>query len=208
MVGLKLKDVNKDVLMLFILCYEYPMSFTNVYKLFNISKKYFWTFMEICAPMLKMGVRKATMMRKSVDRILPYVTGEGEKKELTAREENILEMFSWFFEDSFSDGEGCLHINQLEQVPFAKGYTNKDLCVATTFEGLKNNLDQIAYVDIAGTKFYKTSRFVFYMEKYCGDLDIYQINNFSVKEMLYKIDEGERRLAEKEYEERAATISQ
>lgn len=200
MVGVKLKDVNKDMLMIFMLCYEYPMSFTNLYKLFKISKKYFWTFMEICSPMLKMGVRKASMIRRSVEKMLPYFTNEGEKEELTSREENMMELFSWFLEDSFSDGEGCLHISQLENIPFAKAYSKNDLCVATTFEGIKNNIDQIAYVDIGGNKFYKTSRFIFYMEKYCGDLDIYQINNLSIKEMLYKIDEGERRLEEEERE--------
>ena len=96
MVGVKLKDVNKDMLMIFMLCYEYPMSFTNLYKLFKISKKYFWTFMEICSPMLKMGVRKASMIRRSVEKMLPYFTNEGEKEELTSREENMMELFSWF----------------------------------------------------------------------------------------------------------------
>lgn len=200
MVGVKLKDVDKDMLMIFMLCYEYPMSFTNLYKLFKISRKYFWTFMEICSPMLKMGVRKASMIRRSVEKMLPYFTNEGEKEELTSREENMMELFSWFIEDSFSDGEGCLHISQLETIPFAKAYSKNDLCVDTTFEGIKNNIDQIAYIDIGGNKFYKTSRFIFYMEKYCGDLDIYQINNLSIKEMLYKIDEGERRLEEEERE--------
>lgn len=200
MVGVKLKDVDKDMLMIFMLCYEYPMSFTNLYKLFKISRKYFWTFMEICSPMLKMGVRKASMIRKSVERMLPYLTGEGETEELTSREENILELFSWFLEDSFSDGDGCLHLSQLKDIPFAKAYSKNGLCVATTFEGINNNLDQIEFVEIGGNNFYKTSRFIFYMEKYCGDLDIYQINNLSIKEMLYKIDEGERRLEEEERE--------
>lgn len=196
MVGIRRKDVDKDMLMIFMLCYEYPMSFTNLYKLFKISKKYFWTFMEICSPMLKMGVRKATMVRKSVEKLLPYVTGEGAKEDLTSREDNILEMFSWFLEDNFSDGEGCLHISQLSCVPFARAYSKNGLCIATDFEGIKNNLDQIEYVDIGGKKFYKTSRFIYYMEKYCGDLDMYQINNLSIKDMLRKIEDGERALEE------------
>ena len=199
--GIKLREINRDMLMAFVLSYEYSMSFPNVYKLFQISKKYFWTFMEVCSPMLKMGVRKAATIKKSVDKILPYLTNEGEKQDLTAREESILELFSWYIEDSFSDGEGCLSLDQLKEFPFAKGYAENGLCVGTGYTGIKNNLDNIKYVDIGGIKFFKTSRFIYYMEKYCGDLDLYQISNLSVKEMLYRIDEGERKLEEREREE-------
>ena len=67
MIGIKYKDIDKDMLMIFTICYEYSISFTNMLKLFIISRKYFWTFMEICSPMLKMGVRKAATLKKSVD---------------------------------------------------------------------------------------------------------------------------------------------
>ena len=125
MVGLKVRDIDKDVLMIFALSYEYSMSFTNLLKLFKISKEYFWTFMEICSPMLKMGVRKAAMLRRSVDKIYPYLTGEGELEELTIREENTLDLFKWFVEDSFSDGEGCLTVDQLKAITYIKGYRVK-----------------------------------------------------------------------------------
>ena len=120
MVGIRIKDISKDLLFIFALSYEYSMSFTNLWKLFNISKQYFWTFMEICSPMIKMGVRKAVMLRKSVEKVLPYLTGEGEKEELTVKEECILDLFNWFVEDSFSDGDGCLTIEQLEAIPNAR----------------------------------------------------------------------------------------
>lgn len=197
MVGIRIKDISKDLLMIFALSYEYSMSFTNLWKLFNISKQYFWTFMEICSPMIKMGVRKAAMLRRSVEKILPYLTGEGEKEELTIKEESILDLFNWFVEDSFSDGEGCLTLQQLEAIPNAKGYINNGLCVAQNHKGLVDNLDNVSYVTIGNDKFHKTSRMMYYMEKYCGDLDFYQINNLTIKEMLRKIDEGEQKLAEK-----------
>ena len=197
MVGIRIKDISKDLLMIFALSYEYSMSFTNLWKLFNISKQYFWTFMEICSPMIKMGVRKAAMLRRSVEKILPYLTNEGEKEDLTVKEECILDLFNWFVEDSFSDGEGCLTLEQLEAIPNAKGYINNGLCVASNHKGLVDNLDSVSYVTIGNDKFHKTSRMMYYMEKYCGDLDLYQINNLTIKEMLRKIDEGERSLAER-----------
>lgn len=197
MVGIRVKDINKDLLMIFALSYEYSMSFTNLWKLFNISKQYFWTFMEICSPMIKMGVRKAAMLRRSVEKILPYLTGEGEKEELTVKENCILDLFSWFVEDSFSDGEGCLTLEQLEAIPCAKGYLDNGLCVASNHKSLVDNIDKVKYVTIGEDKFHKTSRMMYYMEKYCGDLDFYQINNLTIKDMLRKIDEGEENLAQR-----------
>lgn len=197
MVGIRIKDINKDLVMIFALSYEYSMSFTNLWKLFNISKQYFWTFMEICSPMIKMGVRKAVMLRKSVEKMLPYLTGEGEKEELTPKEECMLDLFNWFVEDSFSDGEGCLTLEQLEAIPYAKGYMDNGLCISQNHSSLVSNLDKVKYVTIGDDKFHKTSRMMYYMEKYCGDLDFYQINNLTIKDMLRKIDEGEERLAQR-----------
>ena len=200
MVGIKIKDIDKDLLMMFALSYEYSMSFTNVLKLFKISKQYFWTFMEICSPMLKMGVRKASMLRKSVNKILPYLTGEGEKLTLTVKEDCMLDLFRWFIEESFTDGEGCLTIEQLEAIPFAKGYTEKDTCVALTHKSLVDNLDRVEYIKIGENKFYKTSKMGYYMEKFCGDLDMNQISNLTIKDMLRRISDGQDELEQREKE--------
>ena len=158
--------------------------------------------MEICSPMLKMGVRKATCIRKSADKIFrKFKYPEKEGDSLTYREEKIFEAFTWFLEDSFSDGESCLHVSQLKSFPFAKGYSKYDIEIASDYKSLLYNLDRISYVDIAGQKYYKTSRFMFYLEKYSGNLEVRQLNNLSVKDMLYKISEGERVLREKERQE-------
>mgnify|MGYP003298789737 CR=1 FL=1 len=194
MVGIKIKDIDRDLLMIFALSYEYSMSFTNLLKLFKISKQYFWTFMEICSPMIKMGVRKASMLRRSVNKILPYLTGEGEKESLTAKEDCMLDLFKWFVEESFTDGEGCLTVEQLEALPFTKGYTKQDVCIAPTHKSLVNNLDRVEYVKIGEDRFYKTSKMGYYMEKFCGDLDMNQINNLTIREMLRKVNEGQEAL--------------
>ena len=187
MVGLKIQDIDKDTLMVFALSYEYSLSFTNLLKLFKISKQYFWTFMEICSPMLKMGVRKASMLRKSVEKIYPYLTGEGDQQDLTVREEQIMEKFMWFVEESFTDGEGCLSIDQLSAIPFVRGFSKDDMCITHDYDSLRRNLDRVDYVKIGEDKFHKTSKALYYMEKYCGDLDFYQVNNLSIKDIQRKI---------------------
>lgn len=191
MVGLKVKDINKNTLMLFAISYEYSLNFTNILKLFNISEKYFWTFMEICSPMIKVGIRKATNIRKSVDKMLPYAkklltTGP----DLNPREDKILQSFMWFVQDSFSDGSGCLHISQVQCIPSVKGYDVNGNIVAVTSKGLLDNIDEIDYVTIGDTVFYKTSRMLYFMEKYSGSVTIQELNSMSVTDMLYKVSEG------------------
>ena len=200
MVGIKIKDIDKDILMIFALSYKYSMSFTNLLKLFKISKQYFWTFMEICSPMIKMGVRKASMIRKSVNKLLPYLTNEGEKESLTAKEDCMLGLFKWFVEESFTDGEGCLTLEQLESLPFAKGYTKQDVCIAQNHQSLVNNLDRVEYVVIGDDRFYKTSMMGYYMEKFCGEMDMNQINNLTIREMLRKVNDGQEELEKREAE--------
>ena len=199
MVGLKFKDINKDTLMMFALSYEYSLSFTNLLKLFNISKQYFWTFMEICTPMLKMGVRKASMLRKSVEKIHAILIG-GEPQELTIKEEKILDYFMWFVEDSFSDGEGCLSLDQLSAIPFVRGFSKDNVCISYDYNSLKNNIDRVDYVKVGEDKFHKTSKALFLMEKYCGDLDFYQINNLSVRDIQKRIDETDEKHQQEELE--------
>ena len=206
MVGLKMKDLDRDIVMIFVICYEYSISFTNMLKLFQISRKYFWTFMEICSPMIKMGVRKAACLRKTVDKIMNCLkTSNPSTEELTPKEEKVFQALTWFLEDSFSDGDACLHISQLEAIPFTKGYSKYDMEIASDFKGLLYNLDRISHIEIAGHRYYKTSRFMYYLEKYSGSLEVRELNNLSVKDMLKKITEGEKEIREKERQELLAS---
>ena len=201
MVGLKVRDISRDVVMIFVICYEYSMSFTNVLKLFQISKKYFWTFMEVCSPMIKMGVRKAACIRKTVDKILNCFKNPDRNVEvLNPREEKIFEALTWFIEDSFSDGEACLHVSQFAQMPFAEGYTSKGVRMATNYKNLVSNIDALGYIKIGDAKYYKTSRILYYMERFSGDTDIKELDSLSVNEMIKRIVEGERQNCEKEEE--------
>lgn len=191
MVGLKRKDITKEVLLIFMICYEYSLNFTNVLKLYKISRKYFWTFMEVCNPMLKMGTRKAINIRKSVEKMLPYAqslyTGA---TDLTPREDSILQTFNWFVQDSFSDGEGCLHVSQLSVIPFVKAYRNDGSMISSSFKIIERDLDDISYITLGEDKYPKTSRMLFYLEKYAGDINVRDLDTMSVRDMVRKIQDG------------------
>ena len=131
-----------------------------------------------------------------MDKILPHakklsLTGA----DLNPREDKILQAFTWYVQDSFSDGEGCLHISQVQSMPFAKGYDKKGNLIAVTPKSMLENLDDIAYITLGEAKFYKTSRMLYYMEKYCGNITLNELNNLSVPEMLTKISDGETNCA-------------
>ena len=205
MIGLKYKDIDKDRVFIFLMAYEYSISFTNLMKLFVISRKYFWTFLEICSPMIKMGVRKASILRKSAEKILICLKDRSLSYEiLTPSEDKMMEALTWFMEDNFSDGEGCLHISQFKDVPFARAYGKNNLLVASNYDSMLKNIDDIEYITMGDDKFYKTSRFLYYMEKYCGDMDVRELENLSVRDMTRKIMEGEEKLREQEAAEYAA----
>ena len=197
MIGLKTQDIDRDIVFIFLMGYEYSISFTNLMKLFVISRKYFWTFLEICSPMIKMGVRKATLLRKSAEKIMLCLKDKSLSYEiLTPREDKMLEALTWFIEDNFSDGEGCLHISQFKHIPFAKAYGKNGMLVASDYENMVKNIDRIEYIQMGDEKFFKTSRFLYYLEKYCGDLDVRELENLSVKDMTRMILDGEEKLRE------------
>lgn len=198
MVGLRQEDITKEILLIFVICYEYKLNFTNVLKLFKISRRYFWTFMEICSPMLRLGTRKAVNIRKTTERILPYAQSLSlETPELTPREEAILQAFSWFVKDSFTDGEGCLHISQLSILPSIKGYRIDDSIVSSNADVLKKRIDEVDYITLGGEKYSKTTRMLYYLEKYAGDLSLRELDSLPVTEMIRRINDGMDRYAEK-----------
>lgn len=199
MIGLKERDIDKDIVFIFLMAYEYDLSFTNLMKLFVISRRYFWTFLEICSPMIKMGVRKATLLRKSAEKILVCLKDKALALDiLTPREDKMLEAFTWLIEDNFSDGEGCLHISQFKDISFARAFSKDNVLVASDYENMLKSVDRIEYITMGSDKFYKTSRFLYYMEKYCGDTDIRELENLPVREMIRRIVDGEEKLREQE----------
>ncbi len=191
MVGLKKREITKEILLIFMICYEYSLNFRNVLKLYKISRKYFWIFMEVCNPMLKMGTRKAVNLRKSVERMLPYAQSlYAGATELTPREDLILQTFNWFVQDSFSDGEGCLHISQLSSIPFVKAYRKDGSLISANAKIIERDIDDVSYITLGQDKYSKTPRILFYLEKYAGDLNVRELDTLSVKDMVNKIQEG------------------
>ena len=74
------------------------------------------------------------------------------------------------------------------------------MCITHDYDSLRRNLDRVDYVKIGEDKFHKTSKALYYMEKYCGDLDFYQVNNLSIKDIQRKISDVEEKHQQEELE--------
>lgn len=160
------------------------MNFHNTLKLYRVSKEYFWTFMEVCAPLVKIGIRKGLMMTESSKKILAQLREEALEKPLTQKEHMVAKSFALFIEDSFTDGNSCFTLKQLKSLPFKDGCTNSDKLVATTYDSLKTYIDSIKYLTIGDDKFFKTCPALFLLEKYHGDLNVKEVLHMTVPAVL------------------------
>ena len=79
------KDVNYDRIFLFVLSYEYDLNYNQIMTLFNFSSDIFWTYINTLRPMLKLGDRKASMLKQSARKI--YFKWLGSQVELTSKEQ-------------------------------------------------------------------------------------------------------------------------
>ena len=194
MVGLKVKDINKNILTIFILCYEYNLNFTQVLNLYAISNKYFWIFLDTIGNMTKIGIRKALSIKKSVEKILNHLNGE-EHVRLTASESIILDIFSSYVESSFTDGETCLSLDQLKLFPAITGYNEQEQPISSSYEDMKKNIDRIGSIKIVDTIYHKTSKMLFYIEKYSGSFNMKEIESMTISELVDVIQEGQENYA-------------
>lgn len=72
--------VSYETAMLFVLSYEYGISFIKLLEMYNMSDKVFWAYLSLLSPMSKMGVRKAGQLSKTANRIYKNIYGIKAKK--------------------------------------------------------------------------------------------------------------------------------
>ena len=112
-------------------------------------------------------------------RELPYTY-----KDLNNKEENIFDAFQLFLDTSFSDGNSCLTLSQLKEFPFAEGFSKNGYLMSTNYDELVKNIDRITYITLGKDIYHKTSKLLYFMSKYRGDMNIRELNNLSVKEIV------------------------
>lgn len=189
-----LKDVNYDRIFLFVLSYEYNMNFNQIMTLFNFSTDIFWTYINTLRNMLKLGDRKAMMLKHSARKI--YFKWLGSNVELTEKEEEYFNFLSIYLNDSFSNGVECVHLSNITKFPlvahgaFVEYRSGRQLDTVTinNSEELIKYIDSILDIEWNGEKYTKTSRIEFLIEKYYGDLSAKEIKGKTVRDLIAMMD--------------------
>lgn len=188
------KDLNHDKIFLFVLSYEYNMNFNQIMTLYDFSPEIFWSYINIFKPMIKLGDRKALMLKKSANNL--YFTLLGNKVKLTEKENEYLTFLSQYIFDSFSNGETCMHLSQLKSFPvIANGYfvssndcKNISSVKLNSVKEVFRYIDSIESIEYKGKVYQKTSRLQYMMEKYYPDMSIQEIRSKRVKEVVQMLD--------------------
>lgn len=209
-----LKDINYDRIFLFVLSYEYNLNFNQIMTLFNFSADIFWTYINTLRPILKLGDRKASMLKHSARRI--YFKLLGSKEELPEKEVQFYNYLMTYMNDSFTNGEKCIHMSALNKFPIeAKGVfveykTGRQLSRITieSQEELYKYIDSIVTIEIDGEIYSKTSRVEFLVEKYYGDLSPREIRRKSTKELIEMMNKEAIELHNKEIEDMTNALIQ
>lgn len=188
------KDLNHDKIFLFILSYEYCLNYNQVLTLYDFSPEIFWSYINILKPALKLGDRKALMLKKSANNI--YFTLLGSKVALTEKEREYLTYLSQYINDSFTNGDRCFHFRQINDFPVvAKGYfvNSTDCSDLSTIklnstQELFKYIDSIECIEYNGEIYTKTSRLQYMLDKYYADIPVNEIRIKSVKEIIQMLN--------------------
>lgn len=188
------KDLNHDRIFLFILSYEYNLNFNQVLTLYEFSPEIFWSYINILKPALKVGDRKAQILKKSANNV--YYTLLGNKLKLSAREIEYINHLSQYINDSFTDGDTCIHFSKINKFPIeARGYFKEsgDSNVLSTLKISSNDelfkyIDSIDSIEYKKKTFTKTSRLQYILDKYYGDLSIRELRLKRVKEIIQMLN--------------------
>lgn len=184
------RDLNHDKIFLFILCYEYSLNFNQILTLYEFSPEIFWSYINILKPILKISDRKAQILKKSANNV--YFKLIRSKVKLSDKELEYVHYLSQYINDSFTDGEKCLHISQLKKFPIkAKGYfinssNYREISeiILNSVEELFKYIDSIESIEYRKVVYNKTSRLEYMVEKYYPDVPIKELRLKNVSEMI------------------------
>lgn len=207
-----MKDVNTDKIFLFILAYEFDMNINQLMTLFNFSSDIFWTYINTLRPMLKLGDRKAAMLKQSARKV--QFKWLGAKEELTDKEQLYYNCLATYINDSFTNGNECIHSMSIKQFPlqangvFVEFRTGRqlDTIVINNQAELLRYIDSIESIVLNGEIYTKTSRVEYLLEKYYGDLNPKEIKRKNIKEVTEMLEKSAIDLHNRELAERSEAL--
>lgn len=197
--------LTEETAFLFVLSFEYGLSFTTVMSLYNLSDALFWGYISALTPALKMGVRKGSQLSRTSQRIYKFLHGLKERKQ--EKVEKIVEDENG---DVVLDKNGLpkkekITVNRYETIILTpeeeeirdillyyttKGYSNGDkfysddqVMTMKTSKALKSDI-----VNIEGESYLKCSLLEHFIETNMPDIEVADFNRITLKDLYGKIN--------------------
>lgn len=205
---MSLKDfrLTEETAFLFVLSYEYGLSFTILLNLYELSDALFWGYISALTPALKMGVRKGSQLSRTSQRI--YKSLHGLKERQQEKVEKIVEdeEGNVVLDKTGNPKKEKITVNRYEEIELTpeevdirdiilyyttKGYSNGNkfysddqIMDMKTSKALKNDL-----IDIDGDSYLRCSQLEHFIEKYMPDIDMADFSRMSLRDLKSRITE-------------------
>jgi hypothetical protein len=205
---MSLKDfrLTEETAFLFVLSYEYGLSFTILLNLYELSDALFWGYISALTPALKMGVRKGSQLSRTSQRI--YKSLHGLKERQQEKVEKIVEdeEGNVVVDKTGNHKKEKITVNRYEEIELTpeevdirdiilyyttKGYSNGNkfysddqIMDMKTSKALKNDL-----IDIDGDSYLRCSQLEHFIEKYMPDIDMADFSRMSLRDLKSRITE-------------------
>lgn len=206
-----LKDfrLTEETAFLFVLSYEYGLSFMTLLSLYNLSDTLFWGYISALTPALKMGVRKGSQLSRTSQRVYKSIHGLKERKQ--NKVERIIEdnEGNVVLDKNGNPKKEKITINRYEPIVltpeeeeiktimnyyttqgYSNGetfYTDEKVMTLKTSKALKNDV-----VTIDGENYLKCTLLEHFIETCMPDMDPEDFNRMSLKDLHSRIDKMTR----------------
>lgn len=182
------KDIevfDRERILIFQIAYNYNINLNSVMQLRDMSKDLFWAFLNVFAPLLKIGTRKVGQFNKIADKFIQIYKGEFSIMDLTEQEAELYSLIEIYFRKYFTDGNIIYTIPTLKNRGTIDAYAEDGSYIGKGIDVVRDKISDIKYITLnRKVKLDKCSRINFLIDKFCGEMTIKEIRSKSIKELM------------------------
>ena len=203
---MSIKDfrLTEETAFLFVLSYEYGLSFVTLLKLYELSVTLFWGYIAALTPALKMSVRKGSQLSKTSQRLYKSFLGLKERKQEKVEKLVETEDGEIVLDKKGNPKKEKITVNRYEPIILTDEEKNmRDLMCYCTTRGYSNGerfytetevmrlktSKALKYdvIEIGDENFLKCTLLEHFIETCMPDIDISDFNRMSLKDLHNKI---------------------
>ena len=185
-----LEVFDKERILIFQIAYNYNINLNSILQLRDMSKDLFWTFLNVFAPLLKVGTRKVGQFNKVASKFIDIYKGNFSILDLNEQEAEIYSLIELYFRKYFTDGDKLYTIPTLVNRGSLDAYKEDGTYIGKGVDVIKEKINDIDYITLnRKIKLVKCSRINYLIDKLCNNMTIKEIRSKSIKELVELINE-------------------